>query len=212
MRYLMHRNALLTIIKNYEEGSFRRILPLAFVMAVKRAVRCSGVRKESFYFWSKEREETSASEGWQDALNHLVAVDDVMESLPKTITKRNRIQALRKRSDAEILSLFDDPLRPIVEDPEYIAQEIEYLKLMHLDELFSVNDYQKLTEGVDDALRVKIANLKKELIGLQWQGLRTMSHPIPEQKDKSGTFLELWKALGFRRAVARSLKKIRRGF
>ncbi len=157
MRYLMHRNALLTIIKNYEEESLRRILPLAIVMALKRAVRCSGVQKEAFYLWSKLRKTAPDSESLEDALNHLVAVEDVLESLPKTLSKRSRIQALRKCGDEEILDLFEDPLRPIVEDPEYIGQEVEYLRLLHLDELFPLGDYQKLTKGLDDALRIKVA-------------------------------------------------------
>ena len=53
-RYLIHRNALLTIFKNYDEENFRKILPLALVLAVKRAVHFSGVRKESFYLWSDD--------------------------------------------------------------------------------------------------------------------------------------------------------------
>ena len=54
-RYLIHRNALLTIFKNYEEENFRKIVPLAFLLSVKRAVHFSGVRKESFYLWSETR-------------------------------------------------------------------------------------------------------------------------------------------------------------
>ena len=54
-RYLMHRNALLTIFKNYDEENFRKIVPLALVLSVKRAVHFSGVRKESFYLWSETR-------------------------------------------------------------------------------------------------------------------------------------------------------------
>ena len=54
-RYLIHRNALLTIFKNYEEENFRKIVPLALILAMKRAVHFSGVRKESFYLWSETR-------------------------------------------------------------------------------------------------------------------------------------------------------------
>ena len=86
-RYLMHRNALLTIFKNYDEENFRKILPLALVLSVKRAVHFSGVRKESFYLWSETRhkldegDETARSQ-LLDSLNHLVAVDDVLQALP----------------------------------------------------------------------------------------------------------------------------------
>ena len=121
-RYLMHRNALLTIFKNYEEENFRKIVPLALLLSVKRAVHFSGVRKESFYLWSETRhklEEGDAAARSQllDSLNHLVAVDDVLQSLPRLLEKRRRVQALRRRSDREIMELFGDPLRRIVGGP-----------------------------------------------------------------------------------------------
>jgi len=208
VRYLMHRNALLTIIKNYEEDSFRRILPLALIMAIKRAVRCSGVRKESFHFWSEQQENRPASDQLQDALIHLVAVEDVLDSLPETLSKRKRIQALRKRSDAEILNLFEDPLRAIVDDPEYIEQEIRYLKLLRLDELFPVDEYQESTAGLDDQLSIKVAQLREELTALQWQELHALSHP---GSVRQSGFLQLWRSVGFRKALNYSLQKIRRG-
>jgi hypothetical protein len=209
MRYLMHRNALLTIIKNYEESSFRQILPLAIVMAVKRAVRCSGVRKESFYLWSDVTHDVPASDSMMDALNHLVALEDVLESLPKSLSKRSRVQALRKRSEEEILSLFRDPLRPIVEDPEYVAQEVEYLKLLGLDELLPVDEYERFTTGLDDELGLRVAELRNELTGIQWQGIRALTHL--DGKGKLGGVFQLWRTLGFWKALVRSAKKLHRG-
>jgi len=212
MRYLMHRNALLTIIKNYEEETIRRILPLAFVMAVKRAVRCSGVRKESFYFWSDIQSEKVDSESMQDALNHLVAVEDVLDCLPETLGKREQVQAHRELSDSDILSLFEDPLRPIVEEPEYIAKEIEYLQLLGLDGLFEIDSYRKLTSGLDQTLKIRVADLRRELAGMQWQSMQTSAHPNPEHRNRLTKFVQLCRTLGFKEAVGHSVKKIRRGF
>ncbi len=136
-RYLMHRNALLTIFKNYDEENFRKIVPLALVLSVKRAVHFSGVRKESFYLWSETRhkldegDETARSQ-LLDSLNHLVAVDDVLQALPRLVEKRRRVQALRRRSDREIMELFGDPLRRIVEDPVYVKEELELLEALDL--------------------------------------------------------------------------------
>jgi hypothetical protein len=209
MRYLMHRNALLTIIKNYEESTFRRILPLALVMAVKRAVRCSGVRKESFYLWSNVDHDVPASESMMEALNHLVAVEDVLESLPRLLARRSRVQSLRKKSDEEILALFRDPLRPIVEDPEYVAQELEYLKFLDLDRMFPVADYERFAADLDDQLSLKIRELRNELEGIQWQGVRSLAHP--NNRSKRVGFLQLYRSLGIRKALAYSAKKFRRG-
>ena len=113
-RYLMHRNALLTLFKNYDEENFRKIVPLALVLSVKRAVHFSGVRKESFYLWSETRhkldegDETARSQ-LLDSLNHLVAVDDVLQALPRLVEKRRRVQALRRRSDRRSWNCSETP-------------------------------------------------------------------------------------------------------
>ena len=120
MRYLMHRNALLTVGKNYEDETFRKIFPLAVVLAIKRVVLFSGVEKDRFYLWARSHHrlnQSDASASFQilDALNHLVAVDDVLENLPALLRKRAAVQALRRRPDAEIFSLFVDPFRRIAD-------------------------------------------------------------------------------------------------
>ena len=217
MRYLMHRNALLTIIKNYEEDTVRRLLPLALILAVKRAVRCSGVSKESFYLWSEvenrlEQGDRTAQTELLDSLNHLVAVEDVLQSLPETLAKRKLVQESRKMTDQELLALFQDPLRPIVEDSEYIADEIEHLKAMKLEGLFDLADYEGLTEALPEKLHIKTARLKRELKGLQWLSGQATGHPPKPRGGRLGSFLDLWSDVGLRSALGYSLKKWRRGF
>jgi hypothetical protein len=217
MRYLMHRNALLTIVKNYEEAAVRRLLPLALILAIKRAVRCSGVSRESFYIWSDvenrlEQGDRTAQTNLMDSLNHLVAVEDVLRSLPDILAKRKQIQDRRKVSDKELLGLFEDPLRPIVEDPEYISDEIDLLQRLNLDCLFELDDYRHLTEGLPEQLQLRTARLKKELKGIQWIGGQSVCHPPSSRQGRIVGFLTLWKSLGLRNAVSYSLKKLSRGF
>ena len=165
-RYLMHRNALLTIFKNYEEENFRKILPLALVLSIKRAVHFSGVRKESFYLWSETRhkleegDETARSR-LLDSLNHLVALDDVLQSLPRLLEKRRRVQALRRRSDQEIMKLFGDPLRRIVEDPEYVSEELEFLESLDLGSLLDLGPSAAALDPLPKSLREKIRTLER---------------------------------------------------
>jgi len=56
-RYLMHRNAMMTVIKNYSDENLNRILPLALIFAVKRALLFMGVNKNSYYFWEEESDD-----------------------------------------------------------------------------------------------------------------------------------------------------------
>ena len=213
-RYLMHRNALLTIMKNYEEENFRKILPLAILLALKRAVRSSGVRKESFYLWSQARHRLRAEDPAMqaqliDALNHLVALDDALQLLPQTLEKRRQIKACRRRSDAEIAALFGDPLRAIVEDPLYIKEELEYLEMVDLGKLFNLADSAASLETLPAELREKVRTQESELKALQWLGTQALLHP-PAPESKIRRFFSSWRTQGFRVACRRLVEYVSR--
>ncbi len=216
LRYLMHRNALLTVIKNYEDANLQAILPLAVVMAVKRAVRLSGVRRESFYLWAESEMRSEAADpvfrtDLEDALNHLVAIDDVLGALPDLMRKRQRIQALRKRPDREIVALFGDPLRPIVEDPDYIENEAGMLQALGLDRLFDVDRYRADALRYADRNSERIRTLRDELKRLQWTALFAAQHPPrPKPGGRLRRFLDSWRSRGLAFTVRRAWEAIRR--
>lgn len=214
MRYLMHRNALLTILKNYEEETFHRILPLSLILAVKRAVRLSGVEKESFYLWAQTRRtlemgDLRMSENLVDSLNHLVCVDDVLDSLPAILRKRKEIQQKRRRSDSEILKLFEDPLRPIVEDGLYVSSELQHLQMLDLSRLFDTTPSDTLLQQVPERLQQKIVQLRGELQALQWLQGHALLHPPPSVPGgKLRKFLQTWRSSGFKRAWRRAVENL----
>ena len=213
-RYLMHRNALLTIMKNYEEENFRKILPLAILLALKRSVRSSGVRKESFYLWSQTRHRLRAEDSTLqaqliDALNHLVALDDALQLLPQTLEKRRQIKAFRRRSDAEITTLFGDPFRAIVEDPLYLKEELEYLEMVNLDALFDLSDSAATLETLPSELREKIRTQEAELKALQWLGTQALLRP-PGPESKIQRFFSAWRTQGFQVACRRLVEYVSR--
>ncbi len=213
-RYLMHRNALLTIMKNYEEENFRKVLPLAILLALKRAVRSSGVKKESFYLWSQTRHRLRAQDPTMqaqliDALNHLVALDDALQLLPRTLEKRRQIKACRRRSDAEIAALFGDPLRPIVEDPLYIKEELEYLEMVDLGTLFDLSDSAATLGTLPAELREKVRTQESELKALQWLGMQALLHP-PAPESKIRRFFSSWRTQGFQVACRRLVEYVSR--
>lgn len=213
-RYLIHRNALLTIFKNYEEENFRKIVPAALLLSVKRAVHFSGVRKESFYLWSETRhrleegDETARSQ-LLDSLNHLVALDDVLESLPQLLEKRHRVQALRRRSDREIMELFGDPLRRIVEDPAYVKEELELLELLDLGALLDLGPNAARLEFLPGSLRDEIRNLEKELKALRWVGNQAALHP-PDSRGLAARFFRAVRREGLKVACLRAFDYVNR--
>lgn len=216
MRYLMHRNALLTVFKNYEEANFRRIFPLAVILAIKRAVLFSGVERDRFYLWSKSRERLQRGDPTApfqilDALNHLVAVDDVLDNLPNLLQRRSRVQAMRKRSDAEIFGLFIDPFREIVEDPEYRRIERTHLEMQELTKMFEPLTCPPAPAKRTSELQDEIARLRREIKALQWQGVQFALHPDTGVKPGARKFIQTWRDEGFRVAWRRFLEYVERG-
>ena len=216
MRYLMHRNALLTILKNYEEETVQRVFPVAILLAIKRAVRCSGVRRESFYLWEHvesklKAEDQSAHFEVLDALNHLVAVEDVLKMLPDLMEKRRRVQEMRRRPDSEILDLFKDPLRPIVEDHGYISEECELLETLGLDNIFDVSKYREHASKFPNQKAARAVELRDELRGLEWVGTNALLHPPqPSTRSRFRKFLDAWKHSGLRHATRLAWESYRR--
>ncbi len=216
MRYLMHRNALLTILKNYDDNTVRKILPLAVVLAIKRAVLFSGVEKERFYLWAKTKDRLKAGDAQahaqlMDSLNHLVSLDDVLESLPHVLAKRRKIQSLRQRSDAEIIKLFVDPLRPILENSTYLLQESRYLDLLDLGALFETSSRQPRVSSLAPAVEERLEALQSQLSAWKWLGIQALLHPPSSSGNKISLFLNSWRKEGLMTAWRRFMEYVNRG-
>lgn len=217
LRYLMHRNALLTIFKNYEDKHLRRLLPLAVILNIKRAIRCSGVRKESFYLWESvksrlKRGDQNSYLEVTDCLTQLAALDDFLELLPEMSRKRTLIQERRRREDRKILSLFSDPLRPIVEDARYINEEVDYFDYLGLEELLDedrTRAYAGKAREFNSPRAITSSELKDELKALQWlAGRAQISPPLPSKFQK---FRQIWQDHGFKEALKMVVQKLKDG-
>jgi GT2 family glycosyltransferase len=118
--YLLERNALFSMIKNYEQESLDRLLSAALLLTYARAaVRC-GVDPAEFRPSGPERRRWLRGSSAQDSerasvrkegLAAVSAVSDLVDHLPTLMRKRAAVQARRKRADREIAPLFRTPLR-----------------------------------------------------------------------------------------------------
>jgi GT2 family glycosyltransferase len=153
-RYLMHKNALVTIIKNYDEDNLKKILPIAVNLAVKRAMLFSNIDKRSFYFWENGDTDKilSSAKNNLEGFLHLAALDDVFDEYEHIMDKRCDVQAKRIVKDPEIFTLFKDPLRNIMGFKEYLWQENSLLDYFHLDELFKC--HQHLNNNLDHGVHL----------------------------------------------------------
>jgi GT2 family glycosyltransferase/glycosyltransferase involved in cell wall biosynthesis len=112
-RLLFERNALMTIIKNYNGEHLQRILPVALLLLIERAVMEAGgdLDRSDFDLRKRDGKELFPKmEVPKSVLSCLLAVDDIVKQLPRLYAKRDQIQARRRRSDADILPLFRSPL------------------------------------------------------------------------------------------------------
>ncbi len=89
-RFLIERNALATLFKNYDQPSLDVVLPAARALLRARGVMASGADAEAHR--AAERAFDDGLATWQSA--------------------RTEIQARRRRPDHEILPLFREPFRP----------------------------------------------------------------------------------------------------
>ncbi len=121
-RYLLERNALATIFKNYGDQNLATALPPAILLTVLRGLSDvdGGDGLPDFTITTGARnldEERVAIPALTAA--HLAALRDFGRALPELNGKRQQIQLRRARPDDVILPLFNETLRPNVSGPEY---------------------------------------------------------------------------------------------
>ncbi|RRR72209.1 MAG: glycosyltransferase [Candidatus Viridilinea halotolerans] len=116
MHKLFERNALMTVIKNYEETHLQPVLNSALLMVFQRMLGDAGeaVAWEQFDF---AQGGVQPAELQQQAvprlmLSPMAAVKDVLDAFPQLWAKRQRIQSRRLRPDAEIFPLLRYPFGP----------------------------------------------------------------------------------------------------
>ena len=146
-----------------------------------------------------------------DSLNHLVSLDDVLESLPHVLAKRRKIQSLRQRSDAEIIKLFVDPLRPILENSTYLLQESRYLDLLDLGALFETSSRQPRVSSLAPAVEERLEALQSQLSAWKWLGIQALLHPPSSSGNKVSLFLNSWRKEGLMTAWRRFMEYVNRG-
>ncbi|MDP9312891.1 MAG: glycosyltransferase [Chloroflexota bacterium] len=123
IRTLLERNALMTIIKNYDEDNLQRVLPVALMLLVKKTLLDSNDLIDRREFDVRERKPGVSDSNLpvpKRMLAFLVAAGDVVDDFDQIWHKRQQIQARRKRPDSEILPLFRRPMGPNDLNPGFL--------------------------------------------------------------------------------------------
>ncbi len=105
---LVERNALAMIYKNYDASTLERVFPAAIALLLLRATMRSGIDTLTLALSTKPSEIVDTN---PHLAARLIGLEDFCRQLPALRHKRELIQKRRRRSDAELLELFVDPLR-----------------------------------------------------------------------------------------------------
>jgi GT2 family glycosyltransferase len=112
-RVLYKRNALYSVIKNYSDENLGKILPAILLASVdgvvEEAVYRNQLDMQEFHIKNPSKPIQSLISLDKQNVSTLVAVHEVVNRLPQVMEKRRYIQQHRRRSDAEIVPLFQRP-------------------------------------------------------------------------------------------------------
>jgi GT2 family glycosyltransferase len=118
-RYLLERNALRTVFKNYDDELLARVLPGTVTLTLMRGLADKVMELPDYRILEDappiERVQLTPLAG-----AHLAAIRDWALFLDDLIVKRTVIQELRQREDREIVRLFDQALLPNVPDEHFL--------------------------------------------------------------------------------------------
>jgi GT2 family glycosyltransferase/glycosyltransferase involved in cell wall biosynthesis len=144
VQVLYERNALYTIFKNYEGANLERILSAALLLLGQRTARfmeLGGVDFADYDLANTEQSREQTENVHRNAVATLLAANEFMDNLDHFRSKRDWIQANRKRSDAEMFALFGQPGRVHLlnheADAPYSAAHFTLLHELGIEALWS---------------------------------------------------------------------------
>jgi len=151
--YLLERNALFTLYKNVGERYLLDALPAAIGLSVRRAVTRGNLDSTSFDLrrGGDDDPEMVVDRG---AVASVFAIDQFVEQLPGLKTERDRIQATRVKSEAQIRRLFGNLDAPIIQERSYLRG---YENLVGTFDLLEVPDERKVLVVTGDPIGAKLA-------------------------------------------------------
>jgi GT2 family glycosyltransferase len=207
--FLLERNALFTIFKNYDEQNLRRALPAALMLAIRRGIIRGGEDRRAL-----DPQSAMMTEGASDderatvetrSLAPLYAIDAFVEALPELQRDRDQLQAARRRADHEITRLFRLPLFSNIGDPQFVASFFATVEALGIEQIFSAR--RRIVVATGDVLESRMAGpairawhiactLAREhdvrLVSTQACGLTHPDFPVSAVDERELENLEAW--------------------
>lgn len=137
-KFLLERNALYTIYKNYDDANLQRFLPGAMALAIRRGVLLGGDDPTALDLaHGNVPGEAEVMEISRTAAASAYALDEFARNMGRFAAKRAELQERRKRPDSEITRLFTTPLQPNLGEEDFQRTYRDVVKAFEVDKAFS---------------------------------------------------------------------------
>jgi GT2 family glycosyltransferase/glycosyltransferase involved in cell wall biosynthesis len=154
--YLLERNALMTIYKNYDDSSLAKALPAAMALAVRRGIARGGDDAGVLDLQrGAGREDEEALAVTKKALAPAYAIDSFVDHLPTLAEDRRRLQAARRRTDKDLVPLFRQMIEPAYPHESYLAAHQAVVDAFGIEEHFSTR--RRIVIATGEPLSAKMA-------------------------------------------------------
>ncbi|MDQ4069897.1 MAG: glycosyltransferase, partial [Actinomycetota bacterium] len=154
--FLLERNALFSMYKNYGDEFLAKALPGALMLAVRRSVARGGDDPLALDLGrGAPSGEGGTVEVSKETLASTYAIDSLVSHLPALHRDRCRLQAARRRSDKDLLPLFRQMMEPAYSDPRYLEGHKAIVEALGLEEQFSSR--RRIVVATGDTLAAKMA-------------------------------------------------------
>ncbi|MEX2256565.1 MAG: glycosyltransferase [Acidimicrobiia bacterium] len=204
--FLLERNALFTIYKNYDDDNLRAVLPATLLMAIRRGISLGGDDPRAL-----DLAADSSTRGGElvtirrQTIAPTYAIDAFLDALPELDLARRELQAARRRPDHEITPLFGTPLKPNIEDPRFLEGFATVNRIF--DPAARLGRRRRILVATGDVLQPKMAgpairawHIARVLsaeheVCLVSPHPSTLSHPdfpVMQTDDRAFTELEAW--------------------
>jgi GT2 family glycosyltransferase/glycosyltransferase involved in cell wall biosynthesis len=136
--YLLERNALLAMYKNYGDDALAKALPAALALTVRRSFARAEIDTAALDLQrSPGGDDVGTIEVAKDALTGAFAVDYFVEQLPSLLETRKDLQGRRRRTDAELLPLFRQAMEPAHPYPSYLEAHRVLVEAFDIEGMFA---------------------------------------------------------------------------
>lgn len=135
--YLLERNALMSMYKNYEDETLLRTLPGAMALAVRRSVARTELDARMLDLEVRPADEAESVTVPKMALTGPLAIDYFVANLPGLADDRAVLQKGRVCSDEDLLPLFRQAMEPAYPFPSYVQAHQDIVAAFGIEAAFS---------------------------------------------------------------------------